>query len=183
MVLSWFCQLVLAELILRKPLLDRNSPVPLEPHGHDPNPNPPSDDPTFFLNLADGKKAKIAVQSLQHLSRTTLTNCTIVSTGHGTSGPFAFSGVTLNYLISAYNPKKSDWDLVEVISGDGFGTRILKEELLNRQLVNSIILADSIDSRPMTREQGLIRLIFPGETDDALRQVKWVKNIMLLREI
>jgi len=163
--------------------LDRNSPVPLEPHGHDPNPNPPSDDPTLSLNLADRKEVQIAVQSLQHLSRTTLANCTIVSTGHGTSGPFAFSGVPLIHLISAYIPKKSDWDLVEVIIGDGIGTRILKEELLIRQLVNSIILADSIDSRPMTGEQGLIRLFFPGETDDALRQVKWVKKIILRREI
>ena len=163
--------------------MDFSNPDPLDPHSHDPNPYPPSDDPAFLLILIDGQKIKIDVPSLQIFTRTTLTDCYVVSSGHGTSGPFTFSGAALISLLSGYAAKKSDWDLVEVISGDGFGTRILKEEFVNQQTARSIILADSIDSRPMTREQGLIRLIVPGETDDALRQVKWVSKIVVRRAI
>ena len=168
---------------LHQPILHRSRPDPLDPHSHDPNLNPPSDDPTFSLNLAGSMDVQVEVQSLQNLFRSKLTNCTIISTGHGTSGPFDFSGVSLIRLISVYIPKNSVWDLVEVVSGDGFGTRIFHEELLNRHPDKQIILADSVDSKSMTREQGLIRLIFPGEADDALRQVKCISRILLRREI
>ena len=43
-----------------------------------------------------------------------------------------------------------------------------------------ILLAHSIDGRPLTRAEGLVRLIVPAETDEALRQVKWVAEIRLL---
>jgi hypothetical protein len=38
-------------------------------------------------------------------------------------------------------------------------------------------LSYAIDGTPLTRAQGLVRLIVPSETDDALRQVKWVQRI------
>ena len=69
-----------------------------------------------------------------------------------------------------------------MISGYGFGTRILIEKLLNRQPVDSIILADLVDSRPMTREQGLVRLIVPSGRVDALQQVKRINRIILGRQ-
>jgi len=34
-----------------------------------------------------------------------------------------------------------------------------------------------MDGATLTRAQGLVRLIVPSETDDALRQVKWVGRI------
>jgi hypothetical protein len=38
-------------------------------------------------------------------------------------------------------------------------------------------LALACDGKPLTRTQGLVRLIVPQEDDDALRQVKWVAGI------
>jgi hypothetical protein len=42
-----------------------------------------------------------------------------------------------------------------------------------------ILLATHIDGRPMTRKEGLVRLIVPSERDDALRQVKWVSVVRI----
>jgi hypothetical protein len=160
--------------------LVRNSTDPLNPHIHDPNLLPPSNDPVFDLSLPDGQEVNIGVQTLQLLPRTTLTDCYIVSTGHGTTGPFAFSGVSLIGIIeqNIYDPKS--WNQVEVISGDGFGTRFLKQEILSQSPAKPIVIADTINRRPMTRNEGLVRLIVPGETDDALRQVKWIARINIL---
>ncbi|MFZ0547678.1 MAG: hypothetical protein WAM60_19685, partial [Candidatus Promineifilaceae bacterium] len=60
---------------------------PLHPHAHDPNPEPPSADPTIVLTLPDGRTHPITIQHLQTLPQHTLNDCYIVSTGHGTSGP------------------------------------------------------------------------------------------------
>jgi hypothetical protein len=160
--------------------LDRSSPDPLNPHSHEPSPIPPSNDPIFELSLPDGQEINIDIQSLQGLHRTTLRDCYIITTGHGTTGPFAFSGVSLIQFIASYIYDHKSWNHVEVISGDGFGTRILKEELLSQGPAKPIVIADTLDRRPMTRKEGLVRLIVPGETDDALRQVKWIARINIL---
>jgi hypothetical protein len=34
----------------------------------------------------------------------------------------------------------------------------------------------------MTRKQGLVRLVVPTETDDALRQVKWIAEIRVVTD-
>jgi hypothetical protein len=41
------------------------------------------------------------------------------------------------------------------------------------------LLALARDGVPLTREQGLVRLVDPRETDDALRQIKWVAQIVI----
>jgi DMSO/TMAO reductase YedYZ molybdopterin-dependent catalytic subunit len=151
---------------------------PLHPHSHDPNPEPPSADPTILFTLPDNHTQPITPQHLQTLRQHTLNDCYIVSTGHGTSGPFDFTGTTLHTIIQQYADQFPSYSQVEVISGDGFGTRINREEL--ESPVNPdrpILLALEIDGRPLTRDDGLIRLIVPTETDDALRQVKWIGRI------
>ncbi|MEZ4676314.1 MAG: hypothetical protein R2932_18990 [Caldilineaceae bacterium] len=40
-------------------------------------------------------------------------------------------------------------------------------------------MALTLDRQPLTREQGLIRLVVPTERDDALKQVKWVAEIVV----
>jgi hypothetical protein len=151
---------------------------PLHPHAHDPNPEPPSADPTILLTPPNKQTHPITPQYLQSLDQFSLTNCYIVSTGHGTSGPFTFAGTTLHTLIKQYTDQHPDYDQVEVISGDGFGTRITRQELEFPANPNRpILLALEIDGRPLTRQDGLIRLIVPTETDDALRQVKWIGQI------
>jgi hypothetical protein len=148
---------------------------PFRPHSHDPNPDPPSADPTITLSLPNDRNLFISVDSLRALPQTNVTDCYIISTGHGTSGPFTFGGSTLLALVQAYT--NGPWKDVEVISGDNFGTRVTADELIHPGLTKPILLALSIDYLPMTRAQGLVRLIVPGERDDALRQVKWVARI------
>jgi hypothetical protein len=144
------------------------------PHSHDPNLTPPSADPTFVL-IAGDSEARLTPEDLNAMPQQTVANCYIVSTGHGTSGPFTFGGVVLSELLNRYD---AGWKAVDVISADGFRARITCDEA--HAPARSILLALTIDGRPMRREEGLVRLIVPGETDDALRQVKWVSQIRLL---
>lgn len=154
-----------------------NSNDPLLPHAHEPNPTPPSADPSFALSTGRGLYT-VSVADLQQRPTHTVDNCFIVSTGHGTSGPFAFGGVPLLDLLSDYAKDLPADGSVVVFSGDGFGTRLSLDEL-RAATERPPLLAYLIDGRPLTRNQGLVRLIVPGEQDDALRQVKWVAHIEL----
>jgi DMSO/TMAO reductase YedYZ molybdopterin-dependent catalytic subunit len=151
---------------------------PLRPHSHEPNAVPPSDDPTFELILPNGRSHLVTVPDLQILPVTTVADCYIVSTGHGTSGPFAFTGVAMAALIQHY--WSGEWDSAEIVSADGFGNRVMAQELLSEARKRPILLAYAADDTPLTRQQGVVRLIVPSETDDALRQVKWVGSIRLM---
>ncbi len=152
-----------------------NNHDPLQPHSHEPNPEPPSADPSFELVLPDGRTQTITVSDLEKLPETAAANCCIVSTGHGTSGPFTFSGVTLREFVQTY--VRDAWSQAEVISADGFGNRVFAAELAQPNTAGPIILATRVDGRPLTRQEGLVRMIVPSERDDALRQVKWVGRI------
>lgn len=148
---------------------------PLQPHAHDPNPEPPTSDPTIQLQLPDGRSQPISLPELKRLPQTAVANCYIVSTGHGTSGPFTFSGVTLEHFIEAYVSEA--WNQVEVVSADGFGNRVWHQEIEHPDPAGPILLAYEMNGSPMSRAQGLVRMIVPSERDDALRQVKWVRDI------
>ncbi len=150
---------------------------PLRPHSHDPNPAPPSAGPDFVLILPDSSTRTITPDDLRCLPQTTVPNCFIVSTGHGASGPFAFTGVTLADFVG--NRWIGDWQQVEVISGDGFGTRLSAEDV-NAAKSRPILLAHTINGQPLSRAAGLVRLVVPSETDDALKQVKWVGAVRVL---
>ena len=155
-------------------------PDPLRPHAHDPNPEPPSTDPTFVFSDPFGNQQLVLLSNLKRLPQTSLPNCFIVSTGHGTSGPFTFTGVTLLNFIQSRLPAGTRWSQVEVVSADGFGNRVLAAELHHPQPADRpILLAYAMNGREMNRQQGLVRMIVPGETDDALRQVKWVGQIVV----
>lgn len=151
---------------------------PLQPHSHEPNPAPPSADPKFVLALPDGRSQTITIYDLQQLPTVYVPNCYIVSTGHGTSGPFTFTGATLLDFVSHYWDKP--WSQVEVISADGFGNRVLAQELHQPDPAGPILLAYELEGEPLTREQGLVRMIVPSERDDALRQVKWVGQVKVV---
>lgn len=150
---------------------------PLRPHAHDPNPDPPAGPATILLRLPTLHRQLITLATLARLPQTAVPECTIVSTGHGASGPFTFGGVTLADLLAAY--PSGLFTSVEVISADGFGARVLARELGNGE--RPILLATRVDGRALTLGEGLIRLIVPAENDDALRQVKWVRRIAVVR--
>lgn len=159
----------------------------LHAHVHEPNPEPPSADPAFTLLLPDAKEHIIAARDLARLPQCEVDGCYIVSTGHGTSGPFTFGGVRLVDLVSAYLSPHTRWRDLDVISADGFGNRVAAHELGVHEPGahegdRPILLATVVDGRPMTRAQGLVRLMVPSERDDALRQVKWVSRIEIHSE-
>lgn len=152
-------------------------PAWLHGHPHDPNPTPPSPDSSFMLCQPDGITINVTLADLQELPVTQVDDCWIVSTGHGRSGPFTFTGARLLDLIDQVLPSTSvTWHHVDVISADGFGTRLLAQEL-HTAATRPILLSYATNHAPMTRAQGLVRLIVPSETDDALRQVKWVARV------
>lgn len=150
---------------------------PLRPHSHDPNLETPPGDGAFMLHLPDGAQRPVTVAELRALPPTAVANCFIVSTGHGTSGPFTFGGVTLADFVAACWPEP--FLEVEVVSADGFGNRVLAAEL-HTAAAEPILLALERDGRPLTRAQGLVRMIVPAERDDALRQVKWIGTVRIL---
>lgn len=150
-----------------------NHPEWHPPHAHDPNPSPPSDDPALLLN-GPGGQTRLTPGDLAALPQQSITDCYIVSTGHGTSGPFTFAGPRLVDVVDQFTG--ADWTTADVISADGFRARLSAVEL-RAPGARPVLLALRIDGRPLGREEGLVRLIVPDETDDALRQVKWVSEI------
>ena len=87
--------------------------------------------------------------------------------------------MTLLDFIQSQIPSTTHWSEVEVISADGFGNRVFIEELLEPDPAGPTLLSYLMDGQPLTRPQGLIRMIVPSEKDDALRQVKWVGKIVV----
>lgn len=158
---------------------DSAEPAWVHGHAHEPNPAPPSPETSFTVQLPDGTVATWDVADLQQLPSTTVTDCYIVSTGHGTSGPFTFAGVRLQDFLRHLLGQTADWQQVDVISNDGFGTRLTVSDLAHESIARPSLLAHTLNGQPLTRAQGLVRLIVPTETDDALRQVKWVARIIV----
>lgn len=158
---------------------DGQEPDWLHGHPHEPNPAPPGEDAALGLIFPDGTEQRITPGQLAELPQTEVADCYIVSTGHGTSGPFVFGGVRLRDFCGAWIPPTVAWRAVDVISGDGFGNRVQAHELAGEG-TRPILLATHMDGEPMNRASGLVRLIVPSETDDALRQVKWVAQIVVL---
>jgi hypothetical protein len=161
-----------------------DEPLWLHSHVNEPNPAPPSAETAFVVYYRHDTEiieTRVTLHDLAHLPHTEAAGCMIVSTGHGTSGPFTFGGVRLADLIAAYTPPGLRSPLpdgvIDVISADGFGNRVRTTELDERPGERPILLATAIDGRPMTRAEGLVRLIVPSETRDALRQVKWIARI------
>lgn len=182
-------------------------------HAHEPNLQSPAGDGSFAVSTPNGRRQMISPGDLQALPFTSVADCLIVSTGHGTSGPFTFGGVRLNDLIdsvlsacpgpeagentvadrgeyrSGYRaadrkgeqttPQPEAWQYVDLVSADGFGTRLTPADLA-AAAHRPVLLAYALDGAPLTREQGLVRLIVPTETDDALRQVKWLAAITIV---
>lgn len=156
-----------------------DEPAWVHGHAHDPNPAPPSAETTFVTQLPNGSRMTWNVADLHQLATTVVPDCYIVSTGHGTSGPFTFTGVRLQDFLAHVLGNDTVWHYLDVISGDGFGTRLTPVDLAQETGQRPALLAHTLNEQPLTRAKGLVRLIVPTETDDALRQVKWVSQIVV----
>jgi hypothetical protein len=196
----------------------QNAPEPawVHSHSHAPNLQTPGGDGDFVVIMPGGSRQTFAPVDLKALPYTVVANCLIVSTGHGTSGPFTFGGARLGDLLDAvlsthapYHAKLDSemsentvadrgeyrgegrgegrsmpiqapsWQYVDLVSADGFGTRLTRADLAATE-DRPVLLAYAKDGMPLTRAQGLVRLIVPSETDDALRQVKWLATITIV---
>lgn len=151
-------------------------PAWLHGHPHEPNPAPPTDDATLLVYQGAALPQTVDLETLRRLPSVSVHGCYIISTGHGVSGPFTFTGARLVDLLARLLGQGAVWRYADLVSADGFGTRVHAPEVV-AQTERPIILAHTVDGAPLTRAQGLVRLIVPSETDDALRQVKWVAEI------
>ncbi len=146
-------------------------------HAHEPNLATPDGDGAFQVINASGAQ-RCTLDWLTQLRRVQMADCFIFSTGHSASGPFVFGGILLADLLTAVSVSLG-WRYVDVVSADGFGARIHPADL---SVSRPPLLAFEIDGAPMTRKQGLVRLVVPTETDDALRQVKWIAEIRVVTD-
>ena len=150
-----------------------------EIHSHEPNPEPPPGNAAITLTGAGATEVTLTPDRLQALPRVGAAGCHITSTGHGRSGPFAFRGPALLELARLCRVR--DWTRVRVAAGDGFGALLHRADLEAATDAAPVLLALERDGRPLTRAQGFVRLIVPYETENALKQVKWVKTITFRR--
>lgn len=150
---------------------------PLQPHSHDNNIVPPSDDPSLTLHPPDHSQIEISLEQLGSYPQTEFAYQ--YHTDHGIHGPYQLRGVSLYDLIQAHFD--GAYSQVEIISADGFGNRIFVDEV-KAPSATPILLCTHSDDQPLTRQHGLIRLVVPTETDNALRQIKWVATIKIISE-
>lgn len=153
----------------------------LHGHPHEPNLVTPAGDGSFLLVTPAGEEL-ISPTALRTLPQTTITQCMIVSTGHGASGPFSFAGIPLAEVVEASMARANSryaWESVDVIGADGFGARLTRGEMDSAPADRPVLLALTLDGSPLQRAAGLVRLIVPAEVHDALKQIKWVARIVL----
>ena len=144
---------------------------PLRPHKHHNNTTPPEGNTNITINKPDGTSIEVSLEQLQNNYPLSIIPAYTYVTDHGVHGPYRLEGVSLKDLLASMH----DWSEVEVLSGDGFGNRITKAEVLDKG--DPIMLYFKTDNELLERKHGLIRLVVPAETDNALRQIKWVKTV------
>lgn len=151
---------------------------PLRPHAHVDNPDPPDADPTlYFVDLA-GRETAVSLTSLLRDYPQAMIPAYTYTTDHGQHGPYRLAGVSLRAFLDHHGAWSAAWQSVAVISADGFGNRVLRQELV-AESGDPLLLCTHIDGERLARRRGLVRLVAPSETENALRQVKWVRRIEL----
>jgi len=146
---------------------------PLKPHKHSNNTTAPKGNTNITINKTNGSSLDLSLEQLKTNYPQSVIPAYTYVTDHGVHGPYRLEGVSLKDLITQEN--KNDWSEVEVLSADGFGNRISKEEILVE--TDPIMLYYKSNDKMLERKHGLVRLVVPTEIDNALRQIKWVKTI------
>lgn len=135
---------------------------------HHNNVTPPDDDETFYL-LWDKGELELTLPTLKTYPKTEYPYT--YKTDHGDHGPYTLLGVALRDLIKELSKA---WNEVEIKSADGFGNCLTKDEVLAEPPPMLYYLSDG---ELLSRQNGLVRLVVPSETDNALRQIKWVREV------
>lgn len=149
---------------------------PLQPHSHDNNEAPPDENLDLLLIGPNGREIPIPAAALPTYPQAIIPHYEY-TTDHGKHGPYKLTGVALLDLITQHIT--AAWSEVEVLSADGFGNRVFRAEL-ETPTAAPVLLCTATNGRPLTRAEGAIRLVVPSETDNALRQIKWVRTIRLV---
>ena len=149
---------------------------PLQPPSHDTNLQPPDNNPSIRFIDPAGQQKSISLADLMADYEPTVIPAYTYMTDHGMHGPYKLEGVALLDLIEQEIGKNGEWGEVEVISADGFGNRLYRPEL-SPEGEDPVLLCHRSNEEQLRRMQGLVRLVVPSETDNALRQVKWVREI------
>ncbi len=145
------------------------------PHSHEPNLHPPSGHADLQVTGPGQAPRRLTVAELRDLPAIEQADCYIVSTGHGTSGPFRFRGPALSVV--AAHCGIVDFRSARVAGGDGFAAILTAPEIMETRPGRMAMLALTREGRALTRAQGLVRLIVPTERQDALKQIKWISRI------
>lgn len=149
---------------------------PWAPTEHHNNTLSPAGDASITFSLPDGRQSIWTVDDLRKLPHTVLP-AYYFSTDHGRHGPYRLEGVALRAAIAAAWPE--GWVELLVEGADGYGNRVRRGEVEDSAESAPILLCFASNGQPLTRAQGLVRLVVPGETDNALRQIKWVRRLLL----
>lgn len=143
----------------------------MRPERHHNTTTPPDADETLFLSW-NGGSLKLSLPELKTYPQTNYAYSYV--TNHGNHGPYQLTGVSLRDLITA--EVMADWSEVTVLSADGFGNRLSRDEVLTQPPPMLYYLSDG---GLLSRQNGLIRLVVPSEIDNALRQIKWVREVQV----
>lgn len=153
---------------------------PLQPHSHDNNLTPPDYDPTLILTIPGRDEVSISLVDLMVEYPESTIPAYQYMTDHGMHGPYRLDGVRLVDLIHAHLEPDRHYTSIEVVSADGFGNRIYPDEMLKETEHGPILLCYRSNGESLGRRHGLVRLVVPSETDNALRQIKWVRRIVVV---
>lgn len=141
------------------------------PKKHHNNTTIPETNSEIFLEFADGEST-LSLEELKNKYPQSVIEAYTYVTNHGVYGPYRLEGVSLLDLI----PETfSNWSEVEVISADNFANTLSKAELIAAK--EPAMLYYLSDGKSLDSKHGPIRLVVPSETDNAIRQIKWVKQI------
>lgn len=149
-----------------------NAPNPQKHHN---NTKVPEETTDITLETLAGHRQIITLEQLMRDYPVSVMPAYSYVTNHGIHGPYRLEGVQLLDLLK--QRISGSWTGVEVLSADGFGNYVHKEEL--EQAQEPIMLYFKINGEILKKKQGLVRLLVPSETDNALRQIKWVKRLRL----
>lgn len=149
---------------------------PWEPTQHHNNTLAPTGDDGIKICLPDGRQVTWGLDDLRRLPLTVLP-AHYFSTDHGRHGPYRLEGAALRDVVAAL--WVGEWSEVLIESADGYGNRVRCAEVGDSAEFAPILLCYASNGQTLTSAQGYMRLVVPSETDNALRQIKWVRRLTL----
>lgn len=141
------------------------------PKKHHNNTTIPETSASIYLALV-AEETKLSLDDLKKNYPQSVIEAYTYVTNHGTFGPYRLEGVSLLDLIPE---SLTDWSEIKVIGADGFSNTLTRAELSEAK--EPAMLYYLRDGQALEPQHGPIRLVVPTETDNAIRQIKWVQRV------